>query len=696
MKTLKKVILFFLIAAVSKNVICQNAFYDAQFLATVTSVQLNAILKASEIPPGGLKEDSPPVLSLTEYETENLSNYIKFLDQPFKKDIGVLDQKVLMVSIEKYNKHAEMLNGPTGMKGFNPGIATALALIPNFIGGKSSITTEQQSNIIDGLTKYYAEEFKKAQLLTYMQTFNNTIGKVGELQIIFPETYSKLQNADPSRFPDLGNEFKSVFNDDLKSVIDNLTNHIDNYKGDAVTDGKYLWLNTGNVTKIRENEYYDCFKIAGDIGSRLINNYHPADLFEYLDDKYYSEELLNSSKVGDKLKLVIHGLNLIQSNVRDTSKQKTSQFSNVWVNMTDFNQLNTDLEWIYFTGLLYQQDKNFFNKLILDSSKRSEKKISEKDILSKAEFALLKFNLNTTLSALVELQVFRSSLNDSNIKENYTDYMKLVLKLVESSNELITSNTKLTKAQLEKYLNIAENVINVYDNIRKKDYSNTMYYAVEIISELLPKSDSFLSVLNKIDKYGTFMSEVVNAKNSDEVKECIKKFAADPTSFILKREYRCTWSITGQPGYFAGMEKFDGSEPKFEFVSGLTLPMGFDLSFKTKHGTENRGSIGVFAQLIDLGAVLNFRISDSTSVLPDKIDIFQIFSPGGSVSYGFKNSPLNIAIGYQYTPQLRAVSLTNGNTIYPNALFILMVTGHLYDFAGISHFLILLRVRANK
>ena len=68
---------------------------------------------------------------------------------------------------------------------FAPGLSAALALIPNIIGGNFSLSAEDQTKIIDGLTKYYAEEFRKAQLLTYMKTFESTIGKGGNCRFSF-------------------------------------------------------------------------------------------------------------------------------------------------------------------------------------------------------------------------------------------------------------------------------------------------------------------------------------------------------------------------------------------------------------------------------------------------------------------------------------------------------------------------------
>jgi hypothetical protein len=419
------------------------------------------------------------------------------------------------------------------------------------------------------------------------------------------------------------------------------------------------------VVTIRSNQYYDCFKISADMGSKLINNYHPVDLFNYVDNKYYDPSILTKTTLvtSDRIKMILHGLNLIQKNVLDTTKNKDSQFANVWLNLQDLNKLDTDDELLFFAGLIYQQDKTFFNSFIFNASTKTAQ--SGANPVTNAELLIIKTRVNTILSALIEIQNFRSNLKGENLKDNFAAYMNLILKSLEAANTFSTATFQLPVADLKKYLMIADYTMKIYDNARKKDYNNTIYYTVEIMNQFLASNPAYLNVINTIEQYGNFMTDIINAKNSDEVKDIIKKFAAPPSSFILKREYQRTFSITGQPGYFASVEKLDGMNQDFKFVSGITLPIGFEMSFKLKQGKENSGSIGLFAQIIDLGAVLNFRVSDSTSTLPDKIEFKQIFSPGGSINYGFKNSPVTLGIGYQYTPQLRKIS-ENGNDIYPN------------------------------
>ncbi|MDL2143863.1 hypothetical protein QQY79_15150 [Flavobacterium tructae] len=651
---MKKIILFLVLGIMSNSSFSQTAFYEAQYLNTIDIGVLDNILDKA-IPAG-----------LSNYEITVVKDYRLFVTNPFDSNISNLDINELKSSIDKYNAYVEFehkkeiafLQGGSVGNEFVSG--AILSMIPSILGGKFSLNSEQQTKIIDGLTKYYAEEFRKAQLLTYMQTFENTIGEVGELQVLLPQTYSKLQSADPSKFPELGDEYKTIFNEDLKLLPDNLINHIDNHtaNGNPPLESKLKWLTATNVAVIKSNDYYTTFKLSTDIGSKLINNYHPVDLLNFIDNKYYNSNLITShSKNSEKIILILHGLNLVQRNMLDTTKLKTSQFSNIWLNLLDLRALDTDKKWKYFAGLLYQQDKEFFNQFIWNGTNKTLVSVTAADI------SLIKERITKILTALVELQNFRANLNDENIKENFATYMSLLLKTITATNYFTSQSLPVN--DYNKYLKIANYTMNIYDNARKKDYNNTIYYTIEILNDLLIKDNSYIEVINTIENYGSFMTDVIDAKNSDEVKECIKKHAAPPTSFILKREYRWMLTITGQPGYFVSIEKLDGSNQKFSFVSGITLPMGFEVTFKTKHGNENSDSIGIFAQILDLGAVLNFRVDDFTSTLPDKIEFQQIFSPGGSITYGFKNSPLTLGLGYQYTPQLREIT-ENGNNVYPN------------------------------
>ncbi len=620
----------------------QNAYYDALFINTLSEKGLNRIIDANNDGQVFLSQD----------EVKQVQYAIDFINDPFDIDNSIKDEfdvSPIKSAIIKYNKllEFEYSSGNYSM-GILPAGSATLGILASAISGDFSLSAEDQTRILDGLTKYYAEEFKKAQLLTYMQTFESTIGKVGELQVLFPNTYEKLKNTNPSKFPELGDEYKEIFSQDLRALLDNLINHVENHKNTDALESKLKFLNSTNTALIKSKSYYGSLKLSADISSKLVNNYHPVDLFNYLDGTYYKPSYLNSAtnKLDEKLGVIIHGVNLFQRNLLDTTKTKSAQFSNVWLSYEEFNKINTVSEWSYFAGFLYQQDKGFFKKVFFTPTSSN---------LTTAQIQSIKETYMKLLSSLNQIQEFRNNLNEDNLNENYIEYMKIVTNVFQSAN--------YNNDDISKFFTISNYSLQVYDNARSKDYSNSIHYVTLILNELLGTNTTYLETMQQIDQYGTFMTDVINSEDSDGVKEVIKKHAAPPASFILKREYARTFSITGQPGYFIGAESLDEN---IGFVSGITLPMGFEYTWKLKKGQENSASLGVFAQVIDLGAMLNFRVSDSTSTLPDKVEFSQIFSPGGSLTYGFKNSPLTLGLGYQYTPELRQVTLENGNKIYPN------------------------------
>lgn len=634
----------------------QNAFYEAQFLATLDKEELKTMVEDGD-------DIKKQLVSFNDSEKKEIENIINFLDTPFKEDLKAINFNIVKQVIKKYNQYVvdrkELSMTPFGQRSHftaAAGAGFALSLIPNLLSGNTSLSDTTQSNIIDGLTKYYAEEFKKAQTITYMKAFESTAGKIGELQILFPESYKKLQKADPSKFPDLGNEYKKIFNEDLKNAWPHLLEYVKNYPENALPDGKLTLLKAKNLTTIREHNAYFPVVLSTEIITRVIDNQHPVDILNYIDNKYYLEDKLDNDSIKYKITKALHGINLIQTNLRDTSKVLEGRFNNVWISSEKLRQLNTDDEIILFFGLLYQQDKEFVKFLLgkagIDTTNLGSQVQKLKVFKTK--------NIDPLVNYLKTVQEAGKSFDASNEHE-------VLIKYIEANMALCTSFSLIYgEDKLEKYFDTSKNLIHIYGSIKKSDYSNTTYYILSILNDFLGDDASYQNVIFKIDEYGGFMSEIINAENSDEVKETITKFAAPPSSFILKRTYRHTFSITGQPGYFASYEKLKGQDD-WKLVSGITLPMGFEYSFKPKKDiSRTRGSIGFFVQLIDLGAVLNFRVDDSTSELPDQVTFKQIFSPGGSINYGFKNSPLTVAVGYQYTPELRKITLDNGNEEFAN------------------------------
>lgn len=692
-------ILFCLLVAAHYAGNAQNAYYDALYISTYNANDLQRVLDG--VPNvtyrvatgGGLTNttNTPIAVPLTTEEITHVTRLRDFYSiaptvfapgtvlpaspGPFSSTDDI-DLAQVRKAIEKYNTLVESMSksampgvntGTYAINGFVGGAALlsgAASLLPKLVGGKGggiSLSAEQQTTIIDGLTKYYAEEFKKAQMLTYMHGIKVTMEKFPDLPILFPETFEKLQNTDPARFPDLGEQYKDIFSKDLKNMLRNVIDYVENYTppaGIAANPPNYILFSSANINTIQANPYYTAMRLGCDVGDKLINKYPLPDLFEYLETQY-GTPAAGRPAIDATIAHIVKSVNALQFNLRDTTSGKT------WVSMQQLQQL-TPTQQAYFAALMYRRHNNLFPSITAanyTNAINAFKKIEQ---------------------TLIELEELRKTFKDKAEEESYEQLFMATIRLVETYNSLLSipaintgGITALSTNQVTAYVTQAKHIAYLYSSIRKGDYSNIAYYTMQLVKDKVNTAGAG-EVIEKIDTYGAFMTETINAKTSDDVKAVVKKFAAPPSSFILKRERAFTISLTGQPGYFGSIETLDNDDAQ-AFTHGITLPMGAEFTFKLKPSgnsaplaeRDNSASLSVFFQLIDLGAVLNYRLANDTSAgLPVEVTLEQIYSPGISLNYGFKNSPVNIGVGYQRVPKLRnftdagVTQLANGNRVF--------------------------------
>ncbi len=187
---------------------------------------------------------------------------------------------------------------------------------------------------------------------------------------------------------------------------------------------------------------------------------------------------------------------------------------------------------------------------------------------------------------------------------------------------------------------------------------------------LIVKNATYQKVLLWINTYGNVIAGVATAQNSDELETVIKNFVESSGSYVYQRTSRNTISIAakvGIAGGFEGTDHFTNFKPNF----GLSVPIGFEftrggrtddktlypfLDSDNKVRYLDESSTSWFLQIFDIAAVVNYRLgADSSSTLPQKILLQQIFSPGITYNIGFKNAPFDLGFGAEYTPQLRKI-----------------------------------------
>ncbi len=766
---MKKYLLTLIVCFIGySNVFAQNAYYDAIYCASLR--------------PGDFEIDG--TITLSKGDNAILSEMIEFHKDPFSKKRPDFNRvRTIFSKIKSIQTGAQDKSAIAGLE-----VLGLLSPIFNL----SKMSSAQTDTLLYGLTVYLAEEFRKGYMHTYMNGVKNTIGKSGELRVLFPMTYQKISTFDPIRYKDFGNEMKAVFDDDLGSSLENLMKHI----AEPDTKLTYSVLDSTYCSNLREKDIYPYLGLTASMGQKLINGIHPSDVLGFLDEKYYKSDVKNEKKIGE----TIHLLNILQRNLRDTATRQSNQFSNVWLNFEKLSKLNNQEVSKYFLALVQKEDSVFFEKELKLKGKNSAQYYELYNTLKRDKITPL-------LSILTKLDELTKLKDKSLLEEkNFEIYLKNVGELVA----LVETTTNTLKSpKLKNVVAITSNVFQIYNAVRVKNYSNLPVYLGNILSELsglkrmekdelikmmnyeidiikdkdfkksidkgvkdeikdeikskflsyvneyqkdskmlgdsiliygksvkdslnnkktkkdslivkeifssvtldnlikhkdLIKENKFINLENllvkflsiesslknckiisnsisqynfqplitSIDKFSGFSSGIVSAKTSADVSKVISNFAAPPASFISKRqESGVRFTLGAMPGLSFAYEKIDtvGSDG-YKANVGLSLPIGLDITTRLCENKKGkRSSIGLFLQVIDLGAMLNYRLQSSANTLPDKVGWSAIFSPGVSISIGLPETPWSIQVGYQRGPELRKITKDGNGALLPSDRF---------------------------
>jgi hypothetical protein len=613
-------------------------------------------------------------LPLTDSEVTAFSHLSLFLKDPkaFVTSGHKLDLSTITTVLEKYKAKikdaGQNVTLPFGFTGTSP-VGGILASAPNLISGVSGFSTQQESDIYDALSKYIAKQFRQGVVATYMQVFTDVLDKFGELNYFFPTTYELLKNQDPFNFPNFGNDEQNAYNTDLRNLLSNFSSLLDKDKA-FVTSHNFKFFTYDTLTKIKAASYYPYLKVGIDIGDKLINKYHPIEIINFLDQKYYqSSSTMGNNKVFDALGDLFHGINILQSSFRDSATNNQKGFTSAWVTIEQVNELlKTPNRLKMFVYLIYLQDPAFFDSFIKEFDNDLQ--------LDKVRDFVRKY-FTPAYELLTKIQEFK---NDSKVEDKeYTYYMQFTLDLITTVNTGFLPKPIFDADQLY----IAQKSLDILKSVQEKNYNNLATNFFLLAGKLVEKSglskdQKFLTLMANFSKYAQFMVRIVNAKTSDDMESVITQMVVPANSYIKNRKSNIAIGIGAHPGLFAADEVLmvkkntTGLTAKPGFNFGITAPVGITVTLgnksKTKNGIAALNADGtetytgrawtLFVQIIDIGAMVNYRLgADSTSTLPQNVTFQQIFSPGFSINRAFwKNSPVNFGIGYQWSPELRSIT----------------------------------------
>lgn len=264
---------------------------------------------------------------------------------------------------------------------------------------------------------------------------------------------------------------------------------------------------------------------------------------------------------------------------------------------------------------------------------------------------------------------------------------------LEGQEEKLDQIQTLSRGILDAYTGVLErdfdavvlNVIPVASSLLDIDYAETF----ALNKDVAPSSSLDLMTeqhgkrqrkLQEVFRYSAFLAAVATSRNPEDIKQAIRAIALPPGSYSIKRRSFANISLNAYPGLTGGMEVVRNSVgQKVAPNIGFTAPIGLAVSWGYRAGINNKryledskyrrrvdrslnmredrfltGHSGsVFFPLIDLGAVVLFRLDDADSSLPEDVGFRQVFSPGVIYSHGFPNLPISMLAGVQLSPKLR-------------------------------------------
>lgn len=251
------------------------------------------------------------------------------------------------------------------------------------------------------------------------------------------------------------------------------------------------------------------------------------------------------------------------------------------------------------------------------------------------------------------------ALADKIVAQNAANPNTTIASIINSSPNINTAvKNGSVKLTTEQKIALADSLISqssINSNASTSSVIATIPAIDNVIKNIQVDAPNARNVLADLVKYGSFMSNMINAKSSDEVEAAIESVALPVGSSRIKRNTPFNVAINAYAGLFLGHESIKGVKDNHVVNSyGLTVPIGLSASMGTKKGWSH----SLFISIVDIGAVAAFRFGNDTTAQIPTIQLKNIISPGLFYSLGIPGCPISLNAGAQIGPNLRKVTST--------------------------------------
>ncbi|QEC68034.1 hypothetical protein FRZ67_12235 [Panacibacter ginsenosidivorans] len=529
--------------------------------------------------------------------------------------------------------------------------ASSEASLGNFLNSNilSPLGNLDVTNIADGFAKFLVKRTKEELNVTFFEKFKDIIHKPGyeDAFILFPQTCATLDAIGDQiyNYESYMNVLRESFESDINALVSNLPKIIDNPRhADFFNQHREIKSTCQSVLFV---------------ANELLNKVHPGNILADFDADFLDGFAASD---GNNIKAAVQTLQLFSNSLRSTSKD------HYWLSADSLKLLLNDpiaLQ-IYF-GLIYQQAGS--NKITFAGNKDLQTLL--KNTLLPAQSKIVTLN-NFIRGFISQATILTKSIQNLSGKEadklTFTDYYSFYASTIDLFQYAtqVTQIPELSSLTLgpkfNDYLLAAKAAGNIALDISRKNYGAAIINSYQLYSFAFPGDETNSLFKKFLLQYGSFISSVAQAENSDDVEKAIEAAALPSGSSRVKRETDWNIALNGYVGIYYGYEKIKGVDSGGKWNSyGVTAPIGISLSkgsiLKGKDGSGGGKSITAFISLIDLGAVTAFRFTNDSAEKVPTIELEDIVSPGIFLSYGLGKVPMSFNVGYQYGPLLRKVNL---------------------------------------
>lgn len=456
------------------------------------------------------------------------------------------------------------------------------------------------------------------------------------LRDLFPNSYNALDAilADNSAsIVSIGQSFKGAFEADMKQF--------------------YLVASKKFITPVFGSESYFPYLEASLFAvNELLKGSHPSIVIQSLAFK-------KPITPADDFSL---GINLLYA-ISESLKNTTS--NSVWVGQDAVDGLSAK-EFLMYFCLLYQNNTTLFNHLGITVASLNNARDTYypliKQISSYASITqsfLQEINSGSSFGSNVSIQPEEKA-------KRFFDYAHHTIDLIFTAKELRCKSSGASAyctAITEKHRESAHRIIDLSQSIQQKDYSNVFRQSFQLIEDL----SGPIVLPPTLLKVAFMVSDVASADSVNQIKKILDGAILPVGSFRIKRQSDFAVHLNSYAGMAAGAEFLDGNNINNSGSAHFSpfVPVGLDVSWgKDKKGKTGRQSNGLFFSIVDLGAVVSYRIQNQNNSenkaeeLPD-VKWNQLLAPGIFYVHGIRDSPLSWGFGGNLNPSLREITSAN-------------------------------------